>query len=588
MPKRNNMKAAWLSILLLASVLCMVCQNNAFGEQDKAGSASTGVVFVVETSSAVAKVDQRGLVAHAIKLTASLLGPKDEFGLIKFDGKAASVVKGITTVGQKDAIFKAIDSMAKPSLDNITSLNPFNALSLALGEFSNDNSTATDRVIVFIGTSKTYGDSAEQDKKIRSSIMNQLVPSLKDKGVRVFTVSLGVASDKDFMDDLSANTGGFSFFSPLPTTLNTTLARIYDTIKSPDRIPAGSGHFVADESIEQLTIVLSKKTPESKPVLQGPDGENYNSDKSRAGVSWTKFYNFDLVKISSPASGVWNILNVDDENNRIYASTQLKVRTNFKSSYQEVNTPVKIDAWLSLDNLIIDIGQLPEIGLTVDITEPDGETSSKLVLKAQGVSNDKKGADKEKTKADKEKKDPAKASNIFSDSFTPKTSGLYRLTISVKSKSIERSRSFLIAAIDKDRRKYAATAETAARVEEKTEASEKEKTDAEDPAVEDHMSPNKQSSSEKTIKKTTWLNKYVRQSKSDLKHALIWFITINIVLFLAILLYIKRDVVAKIKFSEMRLPKMRLPKVRLPKIKMPDIGILLKYFKRPKETHDQD
>lgn len=45
---------------------------------------------------------------------------------------------------------------------------------------------------------------------------------------------------------------------------------------------------------------------------------------------------------------------------------------------------------------------------------------------------------------------------------------------------------------------------------------------------------------------------------------------------------------AKIKFSEMRLPKMRLPKVRLPKIKMPDIGILLKYFKRPKETHDQD
>lgn len=534
LPKEKN-KAPGLLALLLVVVLWLYPWHNAFGEPPQ-GTAG-GVIFVVETSAALAKTDPQGLTVHALKLAASLFMRDDELGLITFNEKAASVAAKRTPADQKDAIYKVIDEIGKSSFDNVSvsgvSPNPYDALSYALSEISQVSATSPEnRNVVFFSASKTYGGSPQEDKRIRSAILDELVPKFKDKGVRIFTVSLGVRADKDFMEELSGNTGGFSFQCPYLASLNATAASVYETIKSPDILPETSGRFVVDESIDQLTLVLTKKTPGLVLYLQDPDGYNFNAEKPSAGISWSQFFNFDVITISAPTPGEWTFMNIDDANNHIYASTHLKVRTNIRSSYQLVSQKIKVDAWLAIDDIILDIRELADtIALTSGITGPDSDVETKIDLNSDKNEKDKKG---------KDKKVIAEAGGVFYGYFTPKTIGTYRLTISVKSKTIERRKSFLLNVIEE-------------------RAFQKEQS----------VSVEKTTVAGKSAKVTAWLNnKYVTQSASSLKKALIWFVAINIVLFLSILLYIKRG--------------------NLPKMNIPDMKFFTKYFRKSKETHDQD
>ncbi|MBF0554450.1 MAG: VWA domain-containing protein [Nitrospirae bacterium] len=543
MPKENH-KAAGLLALSFAVVLWLCPVPCAFGGPLPTDGSGSGVVFAVETSAATATADPNGLLTHALKLSAALLGQDDQFGLITFNEKAAATIQKITPADKKTTIYKAIDSIGKLSSDNASaSSNPYNALSNALSEFSRDNTSLADRFVVFVGASKTYATPPEEDKKIHGTILNELVPLFKDKGVRLFTVSLGAMPEGDFMQELAEKTGGFSFTCPQPTSLNATVTSIYETIKAPDILPAESGRFAVDESIDRLTIVFSKKTPEFKLILQDPDGYNYSAQKGSPGISWTQFFNFDIVTISGPVAGEWNFMSVDDANNKIYVSTHLKVRTNVKSSYQQVNTQMKVDAWLTLDDLIIDIGELANtIAITGSLTGPDGDNATvKLKLRAPESPSDKNGS--------------TRGGGVLSEYFTLKTIGIYKLTISVKSKTIERSKSFLIAA----------TAMQDSH-EEKTDSTEKQF-----------------AAGKKPYKATAWLNRYVSHAPSALNKALKWFIAINMVLFLSVLLYIKRNRLAKIKFSDIKMPK-----IKMPKVKLPDMKLVTKYFRKSKETHDQD
>lgn len=541
MPEENH-KAAGLLALSFAVVLWLCPVPCAFGEALPTDGDGSGVVFVVETSAATAKADPHAMLTQALKLSASLFGQDDRLGLITFNEKAAALIQTITPADQKAAIYKAIDSISKSFSDNTSaSSNPYNALSNALNEFSRDNTTpVAARVVVFVGASKTYAASPEEDKKIRAEILNALAPLYKDKGVRLFTVSLEAMPEGDFMEELAEKTGGFSYGCPQPTSLNSTITWIYETIKSPDILPSESGRFVVDESIERLTMVFSKKTPEFKLILQDPDGFNYSAQKVFPGVSWTQFSNFDIVTISGPAAGEWNFMSVDDANNRIYVSTHLKVRTNIKSSYQQVNTQMKVDAWLTLDDLIIDLSELADtIGITGSLTGPDSDnTTVKLSLRApEGASDksDKKGGDR--------------VGGVLSEYFTLKAIGLYKLTISVKSKAIERSKSFLIAATAKQ-----------------------------DALQEKTLIMETQYSTGKSSKTTAWLNRYVSHAPSALNKALKWFSAINMVLFLSVLLYIKRGRLAMIKLSD----------IKMPKVKLPDMKLLTGRFRKSEETHDKD
>ncbi|MBF0515624.1 MAG: hypothetical protein HQK97_00710 [Nitrospirae bacterium] len=497
--------------LALVFVLCLApcCHAEA---QDE-GYAPSSVVFVVETSLAAAKADPQGLLFHALKLSAAVLSQDDSFGLIAFDEKDAKVAGKITPADS--ATYKSIDSISKFSSDNNSSSNPYNALSLALKEFALKDISATNRIIVLVSASAAYANTPEEDKKIRTAIMNELVPVFKDKGIRLFTVPLGVDADKDFLEELSRSTGGFSYPCPKAGLLNSTAAAIYETIKSPDILPSDLGKFIVDESIDQLTMVLSKK-PDFKLILQSPEGENYSAGKSTAGVSWSQFSNFDIVKIDAPEPGLWNFLSVDEKSNHLYVSTHLRVSANIKSSYQRVYQPMTVQTRMTIDGTVIDMRELGDaIAVSGTMTVLEGDTPpEKLELKMADINGDKKG----------DKHD--NSSGAFTCEITPKTIGINKLAISVKSKAIERSKSFIIAVIEE-------------------QESQKGK-----PLVTEH-----QLTTGKQHKITAWLsNKYVSHTPSALNKAFKRLIVINIVLFLSILLYINRAVLANIKLFGKRLP----------------------------------
>ncbi len=517
----------------IALLVLSPCSSVFGGSHSEGGGSADAVIFAVETSGALTKADPQGLIFHALKLYAGLAGKDDSIGIIAFNKKGTSVIKKKTPAGP--AIYTAIDSIAKPSSDNNTASNPYTALKDALTELTPDNTSR--RTVVLISASGAYAQAAEEDQKIRAAILDELIPLYKDKEVRLFTVSLGTEPDEDFLLELSKNTGGFNYPCPNAASLNTTFASIYETIKSPDILPMQTGRFIVDESIDSLTLLLFKSAQNTKIILQGPDGVKYSAGKSPANISWGQSFNFDIVNVAAPLSGVWSITGSTASDNRIYISTHLKLLSSVQSSYMQVNTKKKVDAWLELDGHTIDMRELTNtLGVRAAITGPDGVTVNVKL----DFTEDTHGSSTE--------------GGIFGDYFTPKAMGLYKFSLSAKSKTIERKKSFVVGVV------------------------EKQDTGIEQPHL-DGQEPIEEVAVKKPSKILLWLKKMVTHDPSALDKALVRFLPINLVLFSSVLLYINR---AKIMARGKRMAA---------NVKLPKMNIFTKYLRRPErpqETDDQD
>lgn len=340
-----------------------------------AGNSGIDVVLVMDSSGSMKKTDPLFLRIPAAKMFISLLDADDRAALISFSDRSYPVayLTPLDSEGNKAALLGATDRITSRGLYT----NLYDALKGGLDVLSMDGDTGRPGVMILMSDGMMDTGDPDEDRVLAGRIEDELAGALRDRNIRVFTIAFTEQSDADLLRRISKRTGGFFNLALTDRDFHLIFTSIFESLKGPDMLPVTRNGFFIDGSIEEVTIIANKGSPDTKIRLNSPDGRSYtyNEKKEGADIRWFVSNNFDMITIKNPAEGRWEILFSTGENNKAYVITDLSLRTNFDRLYVAYGEPADIDIWLEKDGQPITEEEiLDKIDFYIELTAPDGNT----------------------------------------------------------------------------------------------------------------------------------------------------------------------------------------------------------------------
>ncbi|MBF0565304.1 MAG: VWA domain-containing protein [Nitrospirae bacterium] len=378
------------------------------------------VALAIDVSEAMAKEDTLKNLTSALKLFVSLLDDEDSVALVTYAGNASTLLP-LTTAKNKDAIFKAIDS--------ITTSKEKADVNAALEGASNVLSREGKTRAIVIVSSNTGITEISGEKQA-------LIGELKSKDVEVHSVALFELSNTAALGKVSLKTGGFLYTVTLASGIFKVFTYLFEDLKTPEMFPIDKINIDIDESIDRVSFVISKSKFGSHVALVSPDGVKSTAEKKEKNFTWLVTDVFDLVTINEPAHGVWKVSTGYSRDNRIYVKSHLNLMTNLKSSYIYAGKVLKIKAWMEVDGLTLNLGGLFRgIKVNAEITSPDGRTSNMELFgydepaALPGTSGN------------------AVKQGLVYNRFVPEKPGTYIISVTASARGFDRKRSYTFAAV---------------------------------------------------------------------------------------------------------------------------------------------
>jgi hypothetical protein len=390
----------------------------AFTASDSYSKENDGVdvVLVMDSSGSMKKTDPMSLRIPAAKLFISLLDKNDRASVISFSDTSYPIIH-LTTVdsgNNKEQLLKAADKISSAGLFT----NLYDALSAGLDMLSEDQKKERSKIILIMSDGMMDVGDTNKDRDLVDKIRNEMTATLEDKGIKVYAIAFTEQSDRLLLEKLSKRTGGFYNLALSDKDFHLIFTSIFESLKSPDMLPMSENGFLIDGSIEEVTIVATKGSPQTQIRLKSPDGKSYSNKEKSTGIGWFVSDNFDMITIKTPAGGRWEILFSTGENNKAYIITNLKLQTNFDQLYSTFGDPLDIKVWLEKDGITItEKAVLDKFNIFIELAGPDGK-----ITKLEPFN---------------------KGDGIFVRNVAPFTPGNYKLRIVAQGNTFEREKAYV-------------------------------------------------------------------------------------------------------------------------------------------------
>ncbi|NLU98924.1 hypothetical protein B6N13_12615 [Marinomonas sp. UCMA 3892] len=162
------------------------------------------------------------------------------------------------------------------------------------------------------------------NKASRDRILNQLTSKLEERGIHLHTISMTGYTDKALLESLSLRTDATHTEVAIPEDLLDTFDRIFSQASPSDELPFDGNRFTVDDAIQELTLVVFHENG-IQPHIVKPDGKLL-SLASNAEVSVSSSDHYTLITVRGPASGTWQVNNVDLDRSSIRVITDLSAQ----------------------------------------------------------------------------------------------------------------------------------------------------------------------------------------------------------------------------------------------------------------------
>jgi len=390
-------------------------------------SQGIDTVLLIDSSGSMKQTDPKSYRKPAAKMFLSLMGEHDRIGIISFSD-SAEVLADLTGTDRKEGLQRL-----NRAIDQVHSRGAYTNLQAAVSKAYDllKQSPRRQKIIILMTDGKMDVGDREKDSLLVTELKSVLVPDIRKNGVRIHTLAFSDQSDQELLREIARLGGGSYLMARSDRSLHLDFASIFERVKSPDAIPLINDSFVVDDSVREMTIMITKKSAGTSVIVVTPSGGELTARSHDQKIQWFQSPVFDMVTLLNPDRGKWTLRFNAKEGNRVFVVANLKLLTSFDTFFATKGRPLKIDAWLEREKDQLNVREiLDQVVMKGIITLHDG-SRIELKLSDGGTGGDVTAQD-----------------GIYTAMFQPLETGDCRLQILAEAKTFKREKEFRFTIIE--------------------------------------------------------------------------------------------------------------------------------------------
>lgn len=383
--------------------------------------SAVDVVLVFDASGSMLKTDPQNLRFEGAKLLLSFLSDGDRISVVRF----ADSAKIVRDLGHYS---KSIAPQLMEQIQTIAPEGQYSDLSegikLAKAVLDASHRPEAQKLIVLLSDGKMEPDPKTSPAFARTlELVHDLLPDLKAKETKVFTLALSELADRPLLSEIAAATDGLTWYTGTAEDLHHSFAELFLAVKRPQIVAQTGRGFKIDDDVEEATFYINRE-PANKLSLISPKGELLSLEKHPDWVTWFSGQNFDVITLKEPDPGDWRVTGTEHSDGFATVLTDLKVLTDWPLVVRSGDTPL-VQARLYEQSKPVSLPEMSEVlKFGVQISRTDQVATPML---QEALRDDGKGGDK------------VALDGIFSMPVRLDQLGEYKLTIVAKSPTFVKS-----------------------------------------------------------------------------------------------------------------------------------------------------
>jgi len=309
---------------LLFSSLLLLLQSAALQ-----AALTDDIRILIDVSGSMVKTDPKNLRVPAMRMVNGLIPTGSRAGVWTFGRYVNMEVKW----GKVDDQWR---KLADKGVGNIHSRGQFTnietALSRASASWKKADKKSRRNIILLTDGQVDISKDPAKNLASREKIIKQILPNLVNNGVKVHAIALSGYSDESLLKQIAVKTSGSFEIANSAEDLQRIFLRMFERAARPDTIPLTSDTFSVDKSIQEMTLLIFRKGNKVTRLIQ-PDGKGISEKQHAANVSWRNDLGYDLVTITKPLAGKWQLDAEMDPDNRVMIVTDLKLEVEAPAAY---------------------------------------------------------------------------------------------------------------------------------------------------------------------------------------------------------------------------------------------------------------
>ena len=290
------------------------------------------VVLLFDSSGSMLTTDPSDLRVQGAELLFSFLREDDQLGIVSFADSArverelqmfspsrlgviSGEIKGIKTSGLYTDIAAGI-SLAKTLLQS-------------------SGRDDAQQVIVLVSDGKNEPDPKNGPAvNATLQLVHNLLPDLRAKEVKIFTMALSESADRAFLGELSAATSGLTWFAKDTEAIHKAYADLFLALKRPQILNQKGHNFVLEEEFSEVTFYINHQAEETLTLVT-PRGSSLTEELHPDYVVWHRANKFDVITVKLPDQGTWQVVGTEEQDGFVALLTDLRVYTDWPISVYE-------------------------------------------------------------------------------------------------------------------------------------------------------------------------------------------------------------------------------------------------------------
>lgn len=305
-------------------LICVVCAGKATAAEVAQHVNKTDLRLLIDVSGSMKLNDPNNLRAPALRLIVGLLGDKSKAGVWLF-GEHSQLLVPVSEVNEP------WKTKARAVSQQIHSRSPYTDIEEALLKATQDwgKTTVEHKRNVILLTDGWVDIS--KDKAVnttsRQRILQDVLATLKEKQVTIHAIALSESADDSLLRQLSAATAGQFEKAQTAGQLERIFLHLFEQATAPNSIPIQNNRITVDKSIQEATFLIFRRDEKSESKLIAPNGTALTAQSLSPTLRWHSEQRYDLITVTYPQAGEWQIDAEVDPDNRVIVVTDLELKT---------------------------------------------------------------------------------------------------------------------------------------------------------------------------------------------------------------------------------------------------------------------